>query len=499
MDQHQQDFWVVEYPGYVNNTDKALETLGGLAEVEARFLENRPMECRFRPAVPTCKPIPGEIRSTNNFIVHISQPARSGNDMDTDAAQDANGGMEYHVLGPVTKAARFREMPDFQFHFPHDHRISKMAASVRNADFRALDQLATQSPFTRTPKSEPGELLPIPPFFTRDRTPFDYAFKQCSAVRVVEQGNIKNISNKHQKVLFVSVQYQEPVPPEAPEDLLKKAEVKNADQNKVYKKLVELFNERPISTRARLAQHFTADQILDFKKYLPLIAYHTRTGPWRACWIKFGVDPKSSPEYRMYQLMDVRMRNEKPGTVKMGMTRLLSNGQSSASISEQDTKDERAIIQMCDITDPSFQFLVNYDQIAPRDECDHREGWFKTAHINVMRLLLNHLIRVASNDGSTSATMPWEMTDEQRKQLQKEYAQRLADEIKLVEARLSNNNAAQASSGSGRRDIEKQVDKYMENLHVRQLEAALQDPDTVAGATDALLEDEGEYSFFEDD
>ena len=35
---------------------------------------------------------------------------------------------------------------------------------------------------------------------------------------------------------------------------------------------------------------------------LNTVAYTFRTGPWRECWVKFGIDPRTDKKYYMYVL-----------------------------------------------------------------------------------------------------------------------------------------------------------------------------------------------------
>ena len=39
---------------------------------------------------------------------------------------------------------------------------------------------------------------------------------------------------------------------------------------------------------------------------LPAVAYRMMNGPWGKLWIRYGVDPRTDPFYRVYQSIDFR-------------------------------------------------------------------------------------------------------------------------------------------------------------------------------------------------
>ena len=40
----------------------------------------------------------------------------------------------------------------------------------------------------------------------------------------------------------------------------------------------------------------------NYFRLLPLVAYNVTSGPWRTLWVRFGYDPRTSPEGKMYGL-----------------------------------------------------------------------------------------------------------------------------------------------------------------------------------------------------
>ena len=68
----------------------------------------------------------------------------------------------------------------------------------------------------------------------------------------------------------------------------------------------ELFDKRPIWSRIALVNNLSEDSVKRIKQLLPLVSYTVVHGAFRDCWIKYGVDPRISNDFRIYQTMDIR-------------------------------------------------------------------------------------------------------------------------------------------------------------------------------------------------
>ncbi|XP_012262747.2 general transcription factor 3C polypeptide 5 [Athalia rosae] len=65
-------FVCIKYPGNVINTEKAIETLGGLTSISTAVdTRNRRLELRFRPADGYCKPACGDRHVTTGFLLKV--------------------------------------------------------------------------------------------------------------------------------------------------------------------------------------------------------------------------------------------------------------------------------------------------------------------------------------------------------------------------------------------------------------------------------------------
>ena len=43
---------------------------------------------------------------------------------------------------------------------------------------------------------------------------------------------------------------------------------------------------------------------------LPLVAYYFTTGPFKRLWVKLGCDPRRDPHYKIYQSLDIRVKEQ---------------------------------------------------------------------------------------------------------------------------------------------------------------------------------------------
>lgn len=70
----------------------------------------------------------------------------------------------------------------------------------------------------------------------------------------------------------------------------------------------KLFEQRPVWTRRALRNSLiTHDERYCLRHAVPYVGYIFRSGPWRDAIVKFGHDPRTSPEYRKYQTIMFRL------------------------------------------------------------------------------------------------------------------------------------------------------------------------------------------------
>ena len=103
---------LIEYPGFVNNAEAALDSLGGLQAVSiaASSEAHRDAELALvsRPGDPLAHPIVGDRQPTKGLILHITRSAAA-------ASNGAKPGLDVNVTARVGSTFQFNSLADFQY------------------------------------------------------------------------------------------------------------------------------------------------------------------------------------------------------------------------------------------------------------------------------------------------------------------------------------------------------------------------------------------------
>jgi general transcription factor 3C polypeptide 5 (transcription factor C subunit 1) len=136
-------------------------------------------------------------------------------------------------------------------------------------------------------------------------------------------------------------------------------------------KLEVLFARRPIWTRLALSNELNCDVTSSFLYHaLPYVAYMFQQGPWRQCWVKYGVDPRTDIQYRVYQLIDSRY--------------MAHDDQKRSHIYDGKTYSTIKTLQLCDVIDPEFKQMI-YSVVHCRAVCHQKDGWYVEGHLDAIR------------------------------------------------------------------------------------------------------------------
>jgi len=69
-----------------------------------------------------------------------------------------------------------------------------------------------------------------------------------------------------------------------------------------------MFAEKPVWSRNALAAHLPSTYAMHIlSAVLPAVAYYITSGPWRSIWVRFGYDPRTDPQAKIYQTLDIRI------------------------------------------------------------------------------------------------------------------------------------------------------------------------------------------------
>ncbi|XP_076455107.1 general transcription factor 3C polypeptide 5-like [Babylonia areolata] len=403
----------IEYPGIVQNVDKALQTLGGIKAVNKSIKdETKRLEMHFRPADIYCKPACGTSHKTAGVILHVRrrkrQPRKKGSMVRSGARGNAgdchDDGYEYKVdiLGTVFSAIRFEGMCDFQY-LPvsrredgsYENHLDKlvMRKFLPEEDYMSLDA--------------PVFLSPI--MFSRFDTPQDYGFllkrRKKDTTTAMQPSEILAAGRKARQRFTTVVSFTDPIPQAAGAVCL--AHALKFNDTGLREALQELFEERPIWPRTALAYRLrhnpqTAHHLKDV---LPSVAYFFLTGPWRTFWVRMGYDPRHDPAAKKFQGIDFRRQRgpgESPKVLGVGKKKdyhrkkdvaseinltFLKEGENTDAEDSKEPKlrdfefhadvlppYRQMVYMVCDIFDAEIQALVSKTD-GKETTCDERNGW----------------------------------------------------------------------------------------------------------------------------
>ncbi|KAE8154218.1 RNA polymerase III transcription factor IIIC subunit-domain-containing protein [Aspergillus avenaceus] len=432
----------VEHPAIIKNVDKAIDTLHGnqgISKILNPPKADTPAYLSLRPEDAMSRPVQSTSSPSNNILLKVTVPKRTGRKRKRGSNEpftgvpvatlspqlqprrsamdllrslsDNVGKYQAEPVGMVNRTHVFRGMPDFVFSTTASSFTNRFRDQILSYD---LEQMKKWDLDMSKGTAQNADIIPPPSFSTGD-IPFNYAYRQNQAVRqaVDSSGNVTTVNTqKTNKVLTHLVSYDIPEVPQKPQDDCPPL----ATQDKVLQETVaiveELFNKRPAWTRRGLRNHLkTIEQRYALRYAIPYVGYIMRSGPWRDAIIKFGHDPRTSPDYRLYQTVMFRIlpreaevardgyagrRHAVPRLNEPFMETLTSD--SHIFTGELPLLRDGRMWMFCDITDPLVSSIVfpSEESQPPnfiRETCDIvSDGWFANATLAKMKLVMRHKI-----------------------------------------------------------------------------------------------------------
>eukprot|EP00124_Ichthyophonus_hoferi_P000653 Ihof_evm24s25 gene=Ihof_evmTU24s25 len=332
----------VEYPGYVKNIDKVLDTLGGIKKLRRRIhTETEGIELWYRPKEYMTHAIVGEKTNTTNLLLTIRRRKVKGN------SAPSENKFQSEVTGVIRLTYRFQGMAEYEVLPPMGFKRPKMPETL--SDFNLASIINPNQPM----------FIP-PPMFSRINHPLEYKFQQNpSQAKVLRQ--------------------------------------RSQDQ---------LFDKRPIWSKPSLMTHIPASTHKKLKYILPQLAYFFTNGPWRLLWVRLGYDPRLDPSSQIYQMIDIRLKsraeNEMPAPVRTSKRTkeeylLQSPNRRLAkthTLSVNNLPAQRqCFYQLCDLHDVRLQEIINR---ATGEICRISDGWCPMGTYAEIRTAVKELIERAS-------------------------------------------------------------------------------------------------------
>ncbi|OTB05213.1 hypothetical protein M426DRAFT_320028 [Hypoxylon sp. CI-4A] len=410
----------IEHPCIVMNLDKGLATFGRDPDFQ-KFLADTSgssaIPLWFRPDNPSSKPIISHRAATNNILLKVTVPKRTGrkrkrgsNDpftgdvgitdvpatnSDADEVssaarrdkpksilrklQDNVEDYQIEAVGIVQDTHRYRGLADFQFANASPSFLKKAAEHLLPMQVSKLREFKLAPGVGTTPGQE---IIP-PPHFSDKITGFNYQYEQNPNTKVQgdKKGEQKLVNvqgrKKHSYGYFIN-HNKYPVPQKP------RRETTMPIPESLTNQINALMDERPIWTRRVILNRIKgsfSDTAL--KVALKLAGYQFRGGPWRDAFVKYGVDPRLDPKFRVYQTVAFKLernivgqKNESWQEIRKKQVKKPEYENRSSHIWDgtQFSTDGK-FWQVCDITDPFVRDML--DQAPLMSQCDINDtGWY---------------------------------------------------------------------------------------------------------------------------
>lgn len=447
----------VELPLNVRDTDRAIAMLGGKERIARAISEANPgaphpvpgngagaapttaagtvipLELRLRED-PFHHPIQSLLTNQERILLKVSVPKRVMSKLDKNVSahkalmECANSGAQYKVqpVAIINKTYSFKRMADFQAITKHNPVAQEYQQLInanslqpitdiltKRSNFQGIEDYKDPSGFANT-----DHHLPPPPLFSPISFPFDYKYNRNPLTTTVTdaEGTVRVVSRKttlklHTIIIDFSSQH---VPEEPAEALrqnyenLKKSPPQPGSLDAALLSCIEWLHKalevKPIWLRKHLEDVAPADLRRVLKQALPYVTYIFKSGPWRFCNVKFGVDPKSDKKYWLFQSEYFRIPGLHFGVGEVSERILppsLTNNNSLVSVSDfaishhllfTGTRLPHTVTyQVGDVTDPDVvQFLQTLSAGFFREAPDFQDGWINRQSIETVRRIIRY-------------------------------------------------------------------------------------------------------------
>ncbi|RFU35212.1 hypothetical protein B7463_g1097, partial [Scytalidium lignicola] len=436
----------VEHPMVIKNIDNGLKTFGrtpALREIidTEDFEGCIPLYLRYND--PMCAPVLSHNAPTSNLLLKITVPKRTGrkrkrgtqdpfdihsgnataisasDSMSEETSRlrthsrldqpakilrslkDNVGRYKIEPVAEIERTHRFRALADFTQSAAHGPFMGNFRETVLTGKsmrmivpfykvytclYSAVEKMR-EFKFDPSRGPKPNDEIIPPPSLTDHPLPQNWGYHQNPNIRLeVNSTTGENVLINQSRPSKVDMAYLAPDVEKIPDGPLFPVPHDPMLQSLVSE-LKKVLEERPIWTRRALANRVgDVPGIYLFKIALQYIGYQFRAGPFRDAVIKFGVDPRTDPKYRIYQTLFFKVYDDEeraPGTpwqdIRSEYKRRAFQGLDNTTNHIFDGKSftlDGKVWQACDITDP---LLFNLIATAPlRDKCENKttDGWF---------------------------------------------------------------------------------------------------------------------------
>ncbi|KAF1954110.1 hypothetical protein CC80DRAFT_493958 [Byssothecium circinans] len=414
----------VEHPCIIKNIDKGIASLGGpvklskglRAKVEVEQTEDSSDElphiisASLRPDDPLAKRLLSTPVSTNNLLLKVTVPKRTGrkrkrgstdpflpeDEAEAHAAakektyveavsifrrlQDNATNYTVSVAGLIDETHRFRNLPDMQYAASNNDIMTNIRDNILPFNYNKL----MNYDFVKEPGANFSKDVGPSAEFLQMPVAYNYKFQQNAFVKYTDddRGEV-NLQRSfiHGGYSIIKL-VDESVPTRPKPSLPAESELSPYLQSLIANIRAEL-ELRPIITRHLLYNRLGWDKRDKLRQAAIYCGYFFESGPWREALIKWGVDPRKDPKYRMYQtvsFLSYRKSGHRHFTQFDKHVRKLIQADPGQLADQhkfdgKHVSDTGNLFQFCDITDPLIRAILDTTDI--RKTCaPTAQGWY---------------------------------------------------------------------------------------------------------------------------
>jgi general transcription factor 3C polypeptide 5 (transcription factor C subunit 1) len=228
------------------------------------------------------------------------------------AMRDNKSDYSVEVAGKIDEAHRFRNTPDFQYATSGNSLMQNLRESIFTTDLASVRDFK----FDMSKDLAADQDVGPPPFFTTVKQPYNWSYKQNPYVKTFRdaEGNLR-VTNTTVPIKHIrhNIDPDAPFIPSNPPAELAPLQTTPPKIQTAVKQLRTMFEKRPLMQRRVFVNLFVGRQSEnELKAAVGYCGYAFTSGPWRDTVIKFGIDPRKDPKYRIYQTVTYQLQNE-PG------------------------------------------------------------------------------------------------------------------------------------------------------------------------------------------
>ena len=308
------------------------------------------------------------------FVADDSEQASVSNHVEAKAMlqslRDNNDIASVEVVGKIGETHRFRNMPDFQYATSTNTLMQNLRGSIFTTDLPSIRDFK----YDKSRSLAEGQDVGPPPFFSVVKQPYNWSYKQNPYVKtfVDAEGNIK-VANTTAPIKHIrqNIDPDSPFVPFHPPGELMSLETAQPKIKSAVKQLKSMFDERPLMQRRVFINKFKGKQSEnELKAAVGYCGYAFTSGPWRDTVIKFGIDPRKDPKYRIYQTVTYQLMEDGKGAAddpgsyirKVGGKRVTMKRpkvEHSHIFDGRNLYRDGKVWQACDVSDPMLKGLLD--------------------------------------------------------------------------------------------------------------------------------------------